>query len=132
MNPQFGPQSPQRTRSRSSSRSRTSSFRDYASRYRWLIYLVAGLIILVMAFSLLAVAHQYYREFGGQGWLKVRDKSQEQKEVYADNLFLPLRKQEIWKVDTHRRSPQHNVPYYVCGDQESSCETYGQPVSGTI
>ncbi|PMD65993.1 uncharacterized protein K444DRAFT_701475 [Hyaloscypha bicolor E] len=80
-----------------------------------------------MAICLLFVAHQYYREFGGQGWLKVRDESQEQDKFYADTLFLPLRRQEVWKVDPQRRSPQHNVPYYVCGDQQSSCETYEQP-----
>ena len=129
MNPQSTPQPPQPGFTRTSSSSRTSSFRDGFSRYRWVIYCLAGVVILVMALCLLFVAHQYYREFGGQGWLKVRDESQEQDEFYADTLFLPLRKQEVWKVDSQRRSPQHNVPFYVCGDQQSSCETYEQPVS---
>ncbi|KAE9375577.1 hypothetical protein N431DRAFT_454203 [Stipitochalara longipes BDJ] len=126
MNP-FTPQAPQAARSRSSSRSRASSSRYHASQYKWLICFLAGMVILIMAIGLLFVAHQYYLEFGGQGWLKIRDESQEQKVVIAHNLFLPLKKQGNWITDLQRRSPQDEVPFYQCGDQENSCETYNQP-----
>jgi hypothetical protein len=131
MNPQSNPQPhPQRILSPSSSRSRASTFRNGFSRHRWLLYPLAGLILLVMAIGLLFVAHQYYLEFGGQGWLKTRKEGQGQNEISADNLFLPLRKQEIWSLDTRRKSPQNDVAYYECGDQQNSCETYNQPVGG--
>jgi hypothetical protein len=129
MSQQSNPQPPpQRMLSPSSSRSHTSTFRDGFPRHQWLLYSLGGLIILIMAIGLLFVAHQYYLEFGGQGWLKARKESQGQNEIFADNLFLPLRKQEIWSLHKRRRSPQNDVAYYECGDQQNSCETYNQPV----
>ncbi|PMD45200.1 hypothetical protein L207DRAFT_578136 [Hyaloscypha variabilis F] len=127
MNPQSTPQELQAARSPSSYRSRASTFRQHASQYKWLICFLAGVIILIMAIGLLFVAHQYYHEFGGQGWLKVRDKSQEQEDVFARNLFLPLKKRKGWITDLQRRSPEDEVPFYQCGDQENSCEAYNQP-----
>jgi hypothetical protein len=87
------------------------------------------MIVLIMALGLLFVAHQYYIEFGGQGWLKGREERRKQNEIYANHLFLPLRKQEVWTAGSGRRSPQNDVPYYACGDQQNSCQTYNQPVS---
>jgi hypothetical protein len=121
--------------SRSSSRSHTSSFRENVSRYRYLLYFLVGVALLLMALGVLFVAHRYYEDFGGQGWLKVRDESQDQAQLFADNVFLPLKKPlkkvEVWNADSApwRRSPQNDVPYYECGDQENSCEIYSQPVS---
>ena len=132
MNPQDSPPAPQGTHSPSSSGSRASNFRYHASQYKWLICLLAGIVLVIMAIGLLFVAHQYYLEFGGQGWLKVRDENQEQKVVFADNLFLPLKKHERWNIDLGSRLPQNDVPYYQCGDQENSCETYNQPVCGRV
>jgi len=128
MNPQDSPQALQSSRSRSSSRSRAESIRYHASQYKWLICFLAGMVLIIMAIGLLFVAHQYYLEFGGQGWLKVRDENQEQEVVLADNLFLPLKNQKRWTTDLHHRSPQNDVPFYQCGDQENSCEIYNQPV----
>jgi hypothetical protein len=132
MNPQSTPQELQAARSPSSYRSRASTFRQHASQYKWLICFLAGVIILIMAIGLLFVAHQYYHEFGGQGWLKVRDKSQEQEDVFARNLFLPLKKRKGWITDLQRRSPEDEVPFYQCGDQENSCEAYNQPVGADL
>jgi hypothetical protein len=87
------------------------------------------MIVLIMTLGLLFVAHQYYIGFGGQGWLKSREELQKQNEVYQNHLFLPLRKQEVWNAGSERRSPQNDVPYYACGDQQNSCQTYNQPVS---
>ena len=128
MNLQDSPQAPQGTHSPSSSRSRASNIRYHASQYKWLIFFLAGMIIIIMAIGLLFVAHQYYLEFGGQGWLKVRDENLEQRHVFAHNLFLPLKRQERWTTTVRHRSPQNEVPFYQCGDQENSCETYNQPV----
>ena len=130
MNLQPNPeQPPQRILSPSSSRSRASSFRDGFSRYGWVPYFLAGMIVLIMALGLLFVAHQYYIGFGGQGWLKSREELQKQNEIYQNHLVLPLRKQEVWNAGSERRSPQNDVPYYACGDQQNSCQTYNQPVS---
>lgn len=130
MNLQSNPeQPPQRILSPSSSRSRASSFRDGFSRYRWVLYFLVGMIVLIMALGLLFVAHQYYIGFGGQGWLKSRGERRKQNDIYANHLFLPLRKQEVWTAGSERRSPQNDVPYYACGDQQNSCQTYNQPVS---
>jgi hypothetical protein len=85
-----------------------------------------------MAVGVLFVAHKYYQDFGGQGWLKVRDEFQEQDERDVVNLFLPSRKEEIWDAGIaqgKRRSPQNEVPFYECGDQQNSCEAFSQPVS---
>jgi hypothetical protein len=128
MSPQSSSHPPQPILSRSSSSSRTASFRARVSRHRWLLYFFAGVVILVMAVGLLFVAHKYYMDFGGQGWLKVREESQVQREPHADNLFLPLRKQEVWNSGLQERSPQNNVAFYECGDQQNSCEAYNQPV----
>jgi hypothetical protein len=116
---------------RSSSKSGSSSFCENVSRHRYLLYFLIGVAALLMALGIIFVAHRYYQDFGGQGWLKVRDESQDQAQLYADNVFLPLRKMEVGSADSTqwRRSPQNNVPFYECGDQENSCETYNQPVS---
>ncbi len=132
MNPQFQRPSPQQILSPSSSRSRTSTFRENVSRHQPLLCFLAGLAILLMAVGVLFVAHKYYQDFGGQGWLKVRDEFQEQDERDVVNLFLPSRKEEIWDAGIaqgKRRSPQNEVPFYECGDQQNSCEAFSQPVS---
>jgi hypothetical protein len=126
MNQQSDRPPPRAIPSRSSSKSRTSSFRESVSRHRYLLYFLIGVAILLMALGVLFVAHRYYQEFGGQGWLKVRDESQDQAQLYAGNVFLPLRKVEIGSAGSAqwRRSPQSDVPFYECGDQENRCETY--------
>ena len=75
----------------------------------------------------------YYHEWGGQGWLKSRAQTQNLKAADVQEVYLPLRKVEIRKDDTLRfewnRGSMGSVPFYVCGDQQSSCEAYNQPVS---
>jgi hypothetical protein len=115
----------------SPSRSRASTFRENFSRHRYLLCVLVGLAVLLIATGVLFVAHKYYEDFGGQGWLKVRDEIWDQGEAEADNLFLPLRKLQIWESESvqWRRSPQNEVPFYECGDQQNSCETFNQPVN---
>lgn len=111
-------------------------------RFRVILVLLALMVIAVMGISLVFVAHAFYHQWGGQGFLK-RDVS------YASDhdlslLFLPLRKiQTAWDElegdseslllnlpwNTRSLGPGSNVPYYTCGDQASSCSAYDQPVS---
>ncbi|KAK0108429.1 hypothetical protein ONS95_003234 [Cadophora gregata] len=85
-----------------------------------------------MIIGILFASHVYYHAMGGQGFLKAR---RYQEEVHKlDNgtqLYLPMRKVEkpvqgkpFW--DLIGRSPK-NIPFYTCGDQLNSCDTFGQP-----
>lgn len=95
------------------------------------------IVVLVMILGVIFVAHKYYHDFGGQGFLKYRGSGYfEQREGdYANKLYLPLRKVETWDLEHvvwGKRSPERNVPFYQCGDQMNSCEEYYQPVSGVF
>jgi hypothetical protein len=118
---------------------RTSSLSEHVFRRRYILSVLATIVLVIMVMSVVFVAHAYFHQFGGQGFLK-RD------EVYIRNiqpprLFLPLRKVE-WKwndrkdkekslliyLPWNKRHAGSEIPYYTCGDQEESCETFGQPV----
>ncbi|TVY47099.1 hypothetical protein LOCC1_G001742, partial [Lachnellula occidentalis] len=95
----------------------------------WLSAL-AVLFLVVMVVGIVLSAHRYYQDMGGQGFLKTR------RLTSPSNICLPLRKLEIRdghgegllvsSTDYSRRSGE-NVPYYTCGDQQHSCEAFGQP-----
>lgn len=84
-----------------------------------------------MIIGILFASHVYYHAMGGQGFLKA--KRHEEVGYNQDNgiqLFLPMRKVEEavqgksdWKLIG--RSPK-NIPFYTCGDQLNSCESFGQ------
>jgi hypothetical protein len=124
------PPPPQADRSQSSSKSsRTpSELPEYVPRRRWWLIAGAVLLLLVMCIGIVFAAHHYYIEFGGQGFLKDRDLFASS-DLDAPKVFLPLRKVATFGDDDRwsRRSPME-VPYYSCGDQQSSCEAYNQPV----
>lgn len=119
-----------------------SSGRSRFLRLRYLLTVLAIIITIIIAISLVFVAHVYYHEMGGQGFLKKRDIPRSP-DTDLSSLFLPLRKIESagdareddgksllpylpW--NTRSLGPGQNVPYYTCGDQQSSCEAYDQPV----
>lgn len=107
----------------------SKSFREYASRRRAWLCGAAVVLLLLMCVGIVVAAHHYYVAFGGQGYLKARD-TDATWEVDAPKVYLPLRKAARFSEDGRRirRSPME-VPYYACGDQQSSCEAYNQPVS---
>lgn len=121
---------------------RASSFRDHVVRRRyWMLTFFAIVVLLIMVMSIIFVAHAYFHQFGGQGFLKAREKD------YIDRgdppyLYLPLRKVEVQNTQDHELNslltylpwnirslgPGSNIPFYTCGDQANSCETFDQPV----
>lgn len=107
----------------------TKPFLQYASRRRAWLCAAAVMLLLLMCVGIVVVAHHYFVEFGGQGYLKVRDYCPTL-DLDALKVYLPMRKVAIFSEDGrgNRRSPM-GVPYYACGDQQSSCEAYNQPVS---
>ena len=105
-----------------------SEFRDYVSRRRCWLTIGAVLLLLVMCLGIVFAAHHYYIEFGGQGFLRTRDQYATL-DFDAPKLFLPLRKVAKLGQDGRWSRSLMEVPYYACGDQQSSCEAYNQPVS---
>jgi hypothetical protein len=124
---------------------RASTFSDRVLRRRYVLSLLATIILLIMAISIVFVAHSYYHQFGGQGFLKARGE-----EYFGDSdpprLYLPLRKVQAtlnarrddndslltylpWNI--RALGPGSNVPFYTCGDQTNSCETFDQPARMT-
>jgi hypothetical protein len=90
-----------------------------------------------MAVGIVFVAHKAYMDLGGQGFLKMRRSLLSPVEEDVPNVYLPLRKVEscpneesllAYGVGYIKRSPEY-VPFYTCGDQQHSCEAFGQPVS---
>lgn len=76
--------------------------------------------------TLTSSSYSYYHEDGGQGWLELRAE-------FKSPVHLPLRKVDVCKDDDSifgwSRRATEGVPFYACGDQQSSCEAYNQPVS---
>jgi hypothetical protein len=113
----------------------TDDSRRFGSSRRGVILLVLFALIMVgaMVTGIVFVAHTFYHEFGGQGFLKVKVRNGASNIVGRPTLYLPLR------VNASQRSPEYfsgsakrspgNVPFYTCGDQLLGCEKYGQPVS---
>jgi hypothetical protein len=93
-------------------------------------------LLLVMCLGIVFAAHHYYVTFGGQGFLKTREQhaTSQVEVVNPPMVYLPLRQVTTSDKDGSsgwsRRSPME-VPYYACGDQQASCEAYGQPVKST-
>lgn len=104
----------------------------YSRHRRYWLSALAVLFVAVMVIGIVFVAHKYYHDMGGQGFLKTR------RVGGPADVCLPLRKTEI--RDGHgesisassagysRRSGE-DVPFFACGDQQNSCEAFGQPVS---
>ena len=111
----------------------SSELREYVSRRRYWLAAGAVILLLVMCLGIVYVAHHYYVTFGGQGFLKARKQDAASRAETADApvVYLPLRRVATFNMDSgfgwSSRSPME-VPYYACGDQETSCEAYGQPV----
>lgn len=115
----------------SSSDIQTSSFKNYVARRRRWLAAIALVLIACIVVGIIFTAHTHYHSFGGEGFLKSRGFAGANPDM--PRLFLSLRKIEVpeksvsWDPRTGR-SPK-NVPFYTCGDQQQSCEAYGQPVS---
>ena len=132
MNPQSETHPPpQAVSPSSSSEYPKSSLGRYKSRFQPILWSLVVVSLILMVLGIIFVAHQYFVGFGGQGFLKVRGEEQNQIDDYVDSLLLPLRQRVILNADDDqwRRSPQYNVPFYACGDQQNSCAAYDQPVS---
>lgn len=91
------------------------------------------MMVIVMIVGILFASHVYYHALGGQGFLKAKRQEEESKENISTQLYLPMRKLETvvqgkssWGLIG--RSPK-NIPFYTCGDQLNSCQTFDQPVS---
>ncbi|KAE8445668.1 hypothetical protein EG329_012965 [Mollisiaceae sp. DMI_Dod_QoI] len=81
-----------------------------------------------MVIGLAFTAHQYYHDFGGQGWLKARTQHREGNSANIAQVYLPLRQIQRFKESSiNERQVGKNVPYYTCGDQQNSCESFSQP-----
>lgn len=104
--------------------------RDHGSRRRAWLCLGAILLLLLMCATIIITAHVYFHEFGGQGWLKIKEGGATLT-VETPMVYLPLRKIATVSDIAGRRSPME-VPYYACGDQQQSCEAYNQPVSTPV
>ncbi len=116
--------------SQSSSSSRLSDIKEYMSRRRCWLGTLCIVVIIVMVIGLAFTAHQYYHDFGGQGWLKARTQHREGNSANIAQVYLPLRQIQRFKESSiNERQVGKNVPYYTCGDQQNSCESFSQPVS---
>lgn len=97
----------------------------------WLVYL-ACLLVLIIIIGIVCSAHVYYHDMGGQGWLKLKQRSQEQFEGVqsTSQVCLPMRPlgpyNTVFGLSPRKAAP---VPWYTCGDQQNSCEAYAHPVS---
>ncbi|KAF7947007.1 uncharacterized protein EAE97_004256 [Botrytis byssoidea] len=83
-----------------------------------------------MIIGFVCSAHVYYHEMGGQGWLKLKRRSQEQFDQVQSfsEVCLPSRqlKNHSSMFALSLRMPA-TVPWYTCGDQQNSCEAYAHP-----
>lgn len=107
-------------------------------RGRCLLLMLSILIIIAMIIGTVFVAHHYYHEWGGQGFLKARSRNERR---YSTNLYgcLPLRRViakgalGVHRLEHVKGTKIRSVlPFYSCGDQQSSCEAYGLPVGPNI
>lgn len=95
----------------------------------WLVYL-ACLLVLIIIIGIVCSAHVYYHDMGGQGWLKLKQRSQEQFEGVqsTSQVCLPMRPlgpyNTVFGLSPRKAAP---VPWYTCGDQQNSCEAYAHP-----
>ncbi|KAF8858914.1 hypothetical protein BDZ45DRAFT_590465 [Acephala macrosclerotiorum] len=126
--------SPQTISSQPSSSSRLSDFKEIVSRRRTRYWLggLAIVVIIAMVIGLIFTAHQYYHDFGGQGWLKARTQQRDRNSTDMPQLYLPLRPIQIFREQSlserQAGNPYYaNVPFFTCGDQENSCQAFGQP-----
>lgn len=117
--------------------SSSSSARGTRLRKRYWLSALALLLVAIMVIGIVLVAHKYYHDMGGQGWLKIKRSSFGPVEETTPDVYLPLRAVEncdseksllVYGVGYIKRSPEI-VPFYACGDQQHSCEAFGQPVS---
>lgn len=121
---------PQTTPSQSSSSSRLFRLKEYMLRRRCWLLALSVVVVIAMIVGIVFAAHQYYREFGGQGWLKTRTQHPDGPSIDTTQLYLPNRQiQMLKKPSFWERLAGDNIPYYTCGDQQNSCESLGQPVS---
>ena len=115
---------------RTTTSSRRSKFRDYVSCRRFVLGCLALVVLVVMVIGVVFVAHQYYHDFGGQGFLKSRGPDTELDTDTDVFIYLPLRSVEAWSGRERswkgQRSPE-DIPFYTCGDQQNSCEAFNQP-----
>ncbi|ESZ91666.1 hypothetical protein SBOR_7923 [Sclerotinia borealis F-4128] len=97
----------------------------------WLVYL-ACLLIIIIIIGIVCSAHVYYHDMGGQGWLKLKRRSQKESHQVQNfsQVCLPSRQLGFHSpvLALSRRVPA-TVPWYTCGDQQNSCEAYAHPVS---
>jgi hypothetical protein len=102
---------------------------NHVSQVRILLLLLAAVTTVVIITGIVFVAHQDYISFGGQGFLKAGSEDQFSAIRDLPELYLPIRAIETFNDQSGltKRSPG-NVPFYTCGDQQQSCELYGQPV----
>lgn len=96
----------------------------------WLCYL-ACLLVIIMIIGIVCSAHVYYHDMGGQGWLKLKKRSEEQfgQVQNFSEVCLPSRQLGPYSLGfTLAPRIPTTVPYYTCGDQQNSCEAYAHPV----
>jgi len=114
--------------SRSSSSSRLSAIKNYMLRRRCWLGTLCAIVVTVMIVGIAFSAHQYFHDMGGQGWLKTRSQNLPKRLSVNAQLFLPTRPiQTFKKQSVLERQTGDDVPYYTCGDQTNSCESFGQP-----
>lgn len=98
----------------------------------WLV-LLAFVVVIIMVISVIFVAHHFYQGFGGQGFLKIRTEEKAGNNIHETRMYLPLRvnssRSSLETPSSSAKRSPGNVPFYTCGDQQVSCEKYGQPVS---
>lgn len=116
--------------SRSSSSSRVSAVKRYMLRRSCWLGTLCGVVVVVMIIGIVFTAHQYYHDMGGQGWLKTRTQHRNGIPTSKAQVYLPMRQVQILRQPSvWERQSGDNVPYYTCGDQQNSCESFHQPVS---
>ena len=112
--------------------------KGHSWRGRYLLLILCIVIIIAMVIGTIFVAHHYYHEWGGQGFLKARNTDGRKK---SNNSYssLPLRRvmargaPGVHTSEHARGTEMHSVPsFYSCGDQQNSCEAYGLPVGPYI
>jgi len=102
---------------------------NHVSRGCVLLLLLATTMVIVIITGIIFVAHQAYISFGGQGFLKARSENESSTIHEPAELYLPLRVMDTFHNQSYltKKAPG-NIPFYTCGDQQYSCEAYGQPV----
>jgi hypothetical protein len=120
----------QTTPSRSSSSSRLSELKEYMLRRGCWLGTLCVVVIVVMTIGVVFTAHQYYHDFGGQGWLKSRTQHREGNTTDKAQLYLPMRQIQMFRKPAFwERQEGDDIPFYTCGDQRNSCASFNQPVS---